>query len=142
MDTIGERIVKLRSDSGLDQATLAFHCGWEKQRLYNYEKNKRDPKVSELTIIADALEPYLGANLIVYLVTGKFIEELKGAESVRTQKFSPEDAVNELKETLLNATEFGLLKLKPGFKLSDIVESFSKKVGKYYQASGDQTKSA
>lgn len=59
METLGQRIARLRKARGYtSQAALGEACGWEKAqaRIGNYEKDKREPNLSDLRLIADALD--------------------------------------------------------------------------------------
>lgn len=59
METLGQRITRLRKARGYSsQAALGEACGWEKAqaRVGNYEKDKREPNLSDLRLIAAALD--------------------------------------------------------------------------------------
>lgn len=58
METLGSRIARLRRAKKLSQTELGNECGWEKgqARIGNYEKDKREPSLSDLRAIANALE--------------------------------------------------------------------------------------
>ena len=54
--SLGERITICRKSRGLSQMELAVACGWENQgRINNYEKNRREPTLSDIEKIASAL---------------------------------------------------------------------------------------
>lgn len=58
MKTLGERIRSIREAKGLTQNDLALRCGWDtagQGRIGNYEKDRREPNLSDLRRIADAL---------------------------------------------------------------------------------------
>ena len=57
METLGKRIARLRKAKDLSQAELAAACGWEngQARIGNYELDKREPTLSNLRTVADAL---------------------------------------------------------------------------------------
>ena len=54
--SLGNQIRIRRESIGISQPELADRCGWESQsRISNYEKNIREPKVSDLRSIAKGL---------------------------------------------------------------------------------------
>lgn len=53
--TFGERIVYFRESKGLSQKALAELAGITANRLYYYEKDKREPDVETIKAIASAL---------------------------------------------------------------------------------------
>lgn len=56
MQRIGDRIKEARRRAGLNQPALAKACGWASQgRVSNYERNLREPKTSDVRLIAKAL---------------------------------------------------------------------------------------
>lgn len=57
METLGERIARLRKAAGHSQTALASLCGWEngQARIGNYERDTREPNISDLRQIANAL---------------------------------------------------------------------------------------
>lgn len=56
METLGQRIKRLRKAKGISQKVLAEVCGWESQsRIGNYESDTRTPSLSDLLLIAPAL---------------------------------------------------------------------------------------
>lgn len=66
MNTLGERIRAIRESKGLTQNDLAVRCGWDaagQGRIGNYEKDRREPNLSDLRKIASALN----VNLIELL---------------------------------------------------------------------------
>lgn len=57
MDTLGSRIKRYRKKKGISQQLLAEICGWSSQsRIGNYEKDLRVPSLSDLLLIAPALD--------------------------------------------------------------------------------------
>jgi SOS-response transcriptional repressor LexA len=55
--TTGKRIRELRELRGLSQGKLAELCGWDKAgRISNYENESRQPKISDINVIAKALK--------------------------------------------------------------------------------------
>lgn len=58
METLGQRIARLRRNLSLSQAGLATLCGWEngQARIGNYERDLREPSISDLKALAGALE--------------------------------------------------------------------------------------
>ena len=67
METLGKRIARLRKAKNLSQTELATACGWEngQARVGNYELDKREPTLSNLRTIADAL-----GTTLMHLVEG------------------------------------------------------------------------
>lgn len=61
METLGNRIARLRNAMGISQKALGEQCGWEngQARIGNYEKDKREPNLSDLRLIARALNVQL-----------------------------------------------------------------------------------
>jgi transcriptional regulator with XRE-family HTH domain len=59
VSTLGERIRNAREDRGLSQTQLAEECGWDgkagQTRISHYEHNKREPTLSDLSLIASKL---------------------------------------------------------------------------------------
>lgn len=58
MKTLGQRIRAHREAAKLTQAGLAHRCGWDsggQARIGNYEKDRREPSISDLIKIAEAL---------------------------------------------------------------------------------------
>jgi len=56
METLGQRIKRLRNAKGISQKVLAEACGWESQsRIGNYESDTRIPALSDLRLLAPAL---------------------------------------------------------------------------------------
>ncbi|MFV1478465.1 MULTISPECIES: LexA family protein [Serratia] len=57
METVGQRIKRLRENLKLSQAELAEKCGWEYQsRVGNYETGARKVNVEDAVVIASALK--------------------------------------------------------------------------------------
>lgn len=126
-----DRLIQLRENAGLDQASFAFACGWSKARYSHYENGRREPKLADLQHISGVLEQYLGANAIVYLVTGESLDEIYQHHTQSQQTFTPDTAINEFKKLLDDAIEFGLIKVKPGVKVSSLIENFTKNCMKH-----------
>lgn len=65
METLGDRITRLRKAQGLSQTALGLLCGWEngQARIGNYERGTREPSIGDLRLIARAL----GVNLITII---------------------------------------------------------------------------
>lgn len=61
METLGNRLARLRRAKGLSQTALATACGWEsgQARIGNYERDKREPSLSDLRLLAAALDSTL-----------------------------------------------------------------------------------
>lgn len=57
METLGQRLARIRKDSKLTQTALAAACGWEngQARIGNYERDTREPSLTDLRTLADAL---------------------------------------------------------------------------------------
>lgn len=58
MESLGQRIARLRREHGLSQGALGDLCGWEKgqARIGNYERDLREPNITDLRLLAKALE--------------------------------------------------------------------------------------
>lgn len=57
METVGQRIKRLREALGISQAELATRCGWASQsRIGNYETDSRKVNVEDAVVIASALK--------------------------------------------------------------------------------------
>lgn len=55
-ETLGQRLARYRRQSGHTQETLAEACGWEGQsRISNYERDKNEPNLADLRLLASAL---------------------------------------------------------------------------------------
>ncbi|MCX0246397.1 helix-turn-helix transcriptional regulator [Streptomyces drozdowiczii] len=57
---LGERLVSTRRAAGLSQDQLADRVGVERRTIQRYESGERDPRYTDLLLIADAL----GAPLV------------------------------------------------------------------------------
>lgn len=60
METIGQKIKRMRLEKGLTQKDLAALLGTSQQNLAQYEKDKRRPKIETVRKIAKALDVYVG----------------------------------------------------------------------------------
>lgn len=71
METLGKRIARLRLAKGLSQAALATQCGWEngQARIGNYERDKREPSLTDLRTVAIALD-----TTLTELISGSALE--------------------------------------------------------------------
>ncbi|CDG47865.1 LexA family protein [Serratia symbiotica] len=57
METVGQRIKRLREALKISQAELAARCGWASQsRIGNYETGSRKVKVEDAVVIASVLD--------------------------------------------------------------------------------------
>lgn len=56
MDTLGKRLVKIRTEKGLTQKRLAEMLGITPTRLNYWEKDKREPDVAMIKKISEVLE--------------------------------------------------------------------------------------
>lgn len=57
MKTLGQRIAHHRKKLGLSQEQLAERCGWAGQgRVGNYERDRREPNLADLRLLAAALD--------------------------------------------------------------------------------------
>jgi len=74
METLGIRIARLRHAKGLSQGALATLCGWEngQARVGNYEKDKREPALSDLRRLAAALD-----TTLIQLINGSDLEVME-----------------------------------------------------------------
>jgi len=60
METLGERIARLRKAKGYTQGTFAEACGWESpSRVGNYERDLREPSLDDLRLMAKVLDSSL-----------------------------------------------------------------------------------
>lgn len=84
METLGERIARLRKAAGHSQSALAALCGWEngQARIGNYERNTREPNISDLRQIASALSVSL-----MTLIEGEELNRI--AESTTPYGYAP-----------------------------------------------------
>lgn len=57
---LGHRIATLRREAGLSQDQLADRVGMERRSIQRYEGAIRDPRISDLLLIADALDVPIG----------------------------------------------------------------------------------
>ncbi len=126
-----DRLIVLREKAGLDQATFAFACGWSKSRYGHYENGRREPKLADLLHISHVLEEYIGPNAIVYLITGESLDDIYQKQSEKQNHFTPDVAIDEFKKLLDDAIEFGIIKVKPGVRISSLVENFTKNCVKH-----------
>lgn len=60
METIGQKIKRMRLEKGLTQKDLAALLGTSQQNLAQYEKDKRRPKIETVRKIAKALDVCIG----------------------------------------------------------------------------------
>ncbi|MET7759722.1 helix-turn-helix transcriptional regulator [Streptomyces sp. NPDC005389] len=51
---LGDRMRELRTEAGLSQDQLADLIGMERRSVQRYESGERDPRYTELLLIADA----------------------------------------------------------------------------------------
>jgi transcriptional regulator with XRE-family HTH domain len=105
--TFGERIVYFRESKGLSQKALAELAGITANRLYYYEKDKREPDVETIKAIASALN-----------ITG---DDLLGTPWATKKAPAPEGA-REKEHILLDETNDLLVELgyiRKGQQLSD-----------------------
>lgn len=65
METVGQRIKRLREERGVSMSALAWRAGISLPRLSNYESGKREPNLQGLSAIADALEVSLDEFRVV-----------------------------------------------------------------------------
>ena len=52
---LGERLLELRRAAGLSQDQLASRVGLDRRSIQRYERAERDPRFTDLLLIADAL---------------------------------------------------------------------------------------
>lgn len=56
MEKFGNRLKRLRKQTGLNQLALAVRCGWENYtRISNYESGTRTPDLDDIRKLADVL---------------------------------------------------------------------------------------
>jgi transcriptional regulator with XRE-family HTH domain len=56
---LGHRIADLRQQAGLSQEELAHLAGMERRSIQRYESGRRDPRYSDLLLIAHALRVHV-----------------------------------------------------------------------------------
>lgn len=54
--TLGQRIAAYRQAAGLSQDQLADRIGMERRSIQRYEASERDPRFTDLFLIANALD--------------------------------------------------------------------------------------
>lgn len=88
METLGQRIARIRRTRNLSQTELANQCGWEngQARIGNYERDKREPSLSDLRNLASALKVDL-----MDLVAGGEEDGTKASENAVTYSPSAQD---------------------------------------------------
>lgn len=64
LKTLGEKIRALRDAAGLTQEMLAKKVGVSKNTVLNWEKNKREPRSSEIEALSNALGVEIGDLLV------------------------------------------------------------------------------
>lgn len=57
--TLGHRIAALRQQAELSQEELAHLAGMERRSIQRYESGRRDPRYSDLLLIAHALRVHV-----------------------------------------------------------------------------------
>ncbi|MGK8440709.1 XRE family transcriptional regulator [Ectopseudomonas hydrolytica] len=93
METLGQRLKRLRKAKGMSQQALAEECGWASQsRIGNYEADLRAPSLSDLLLIAPALgvslaelagsDEWTGAYGVQVQVKNHQVRESVGAETI------------------------------------------------------------
>lgn len=55
METLGQRIRRLREEQNISQRELAHRLGWAESRLSNYELDKRVPKLKQIKEISQGI---------------------------------------------------------------------------------------
>jgi transcriptional regulator with XRE-family HTH domain len=56
---LGRRIAYYRQQAELSQEELAHHAGMERRSIQRYESGRRDPRYSDLLLIAHALRVHV-----------------------------------------------------------------------------------
>ena len=88
METLGQRIKRLRKSKGLSQQQLAEACGWSSQsRIGNYESDLREPALSDLLLLGCALPNIIGGMILAPLVIRKvkdYEQRLKAGKIAHT----------------------------------------------------------
>jgi transcriptional regulator with XRE-family HTH domain len=57
---LGHRIAALRQEAKLSQDQLAVRTGMDRRSIQRYEAGERDPRYTDLLLIADALDVPVG----------------------------------------------------------------------------------
>lgn len=109
MESLGQRIARLRRQNQLSQGALADKCGWEKgqARIGNYERDLREPNITDLRMLANAL----GVSLM---------ELIEGSED--SQNSLECDASSPSKEDYALIPQYSALGAAGNGRLNDHVE--------------------
>ena len=79
---MGERIAQLRRKHGLSQAKLANALGLSASTIAMYEQGRREPSISIIVALADAL-----GVTIDYLLTGRSRQETSFSFEIDNNRF-------------------------------------------------------
>ena len=92
MNTLGERIIKLRKDKNMSQTTLAKKVGISYTQIGRYEIKDKQPPAEVLKKIADVL-----GTTIDYLVSGDTSEKAKATleDAKLLQQFKEVEKMDE-----------------------------------------------
>ncbi|MBP5054947.1 XRE family transcriptional regulator [Pseudomonas chlororaphis] len=105
-ETLGSRIKRLRKLKGISQQALAEVCGWSSQsRIGNYERDLREPSLTDLILLA----PALGVS-VAELVSGVDSKDLKASllnADPMILAWSPKSPADAVK--LVGATKEGVV---------------------------------
>lgn len=106
LNSIGERLKKLRSDKGLSQQQVANFLKIKRQTYSSYENNVSSPSIEVLRVLA----PYLGASsdFIIGLSDGKHKSEIYNAQNIQNSNLvqgSGSVSVGEIDPTTKEETE-------------------------------------
>ena len=131
-----ERLKHLMEVAGLDDGALAFRCGWGRTRVTNYKTGFRGIGLDEVNLISEALKPFFGEHAGVYILTGKHVKDLKLVNEEKA--FTVTDAAEEFNKLIVDAVDYGRIKLEPKLEISELSGSFVKSCSSYLQNSDDQ----
>lgn len=82
----GERLKELREDAGLTQSALASKTGLHIVTIGYYEIGKREPKATQLKLLADALKVNMEAFFITNRITNRREGVLKETKERHSKK--------------------------------------------------------
>lgn len=83
MPTLGEQIRALRKKRGMTQEQLAEKLGTTKAAISRYEKDQRQPKISQIKKIATALDASTDETLLLFTGTEEmYLSEIDGEGNV------------------------------------------------------------
>jgi transcriptional regulator with XRE-family HTH domain len=125
MSTLGQRIRELRTKSNLTQSDLAFDIGCKSTTISNYEGDRREPSLTELSKIAKAFSDEIGDHEF-YLVTGVHLQDHINSGAYCSQYIKKSDAIEQSGELIRSLINLKEIRLAGNTKASDVISQFSK----------------